>query len=563
MRKGGDTGEREDASAAAPGTGLVVKALNLIDLIAGAPGELRAQSLADHLGLPRSTVYRILNTLQQRGMVRLDPGSQGYFPGFKFLEYAEAVWPQPDLPPLAMTELRWLRELSGETTYFSVASGLDMVIVQKAEGHAPTRPSAPLGSRRPLHCTAMGKAHLAALPHGAREQLLARIPYPRLTERTVADATQLRSQLDVFRLRGYAIDDEELSPGFRCVSAAVPGEADEVLGTLSIAGPCFRLSTERAHQLGPELAAAARRLGEAVSRRAGRRPARPGAPVVPLLTDEHSFQGRAPAWDAASRSLVWADALAPAVLRANAAGPPKRLFGFAGPLRALAALGGEDGWFAVAEGADGAEALLLARDGEARPGAPALSRADARRVRAALRVPGGPLWLALEETPDEPAGLFTLDDAGLERRLTLDAAPSDMALGPGGHDLFVCREATGEIHRFVLDSPGGPLGPRRLLVRLDPIHGRPSALAVQDDGHVWVALRDGWGVARLDRTGTGMRLLPLPVPRPTGLAFGGPGGDVLYVTSERIGLTPQQLAEAPDSGGVFVLDRGLRDALLR
>ena len=60
-----------------------------------------------------------------------------------------------------------------------------------------------------------------------------------------------------------------------------------------------------------------------------------------------------------------------------------------------------------------------------------------------------------------------------------------------------------------------------------------------------------------------MRLLPLPVPRPTGLALGGAGRDVLFVTSARNGLAPQQIAEAPASGAVFALDRDTRSALLR
>jgi IclR family acetate operon transcriptional repressor len=76
-------------------------------------------------------------------------------------------------------------------------------------------------------------------------------------------------------------------------------------------------------------------------------------------------------------------------------------------------------------------------------------------------------------------------------------------------------------------------------------------------------LWDGWSLARLRRDGSDTRLLSLPVPRPTGLTFGGPDGDLLYVTSGRIGLTPQQIAEAPTSGNVFALDGRLRAALLR
>ena len=97
--------------------------------------------------------------------------------------------------------------------------------------------------------------------------------------------------------------------GVRCVSAPVPGESDSSLGALTVSGPVYRMTPERAHQLGPEIAAAAHRLGEAGA------PARPGALPRPArripaaaFTEGHAFYGRAPIWDAASASLVWLDA---------------------------------------------------------------------------------------------------------------------------------------------------------------------------------------------------------------------------------------------------------------
>jgi sugar lactone lactonase YvrE len=99
--------------------------------------------------------------------------------------------------------------------------------------------------------------------------------------------------------------------------------------------------------------------------------------------------------------------------------------------------------------------------------------------------------------------------------------------------------------------------------RVDPIHGRPIALLLEEPDLLWVALWDGWSLARMTRRGGDMRLLPLPVPRPTGLGWGGPDGGTLFVTSARHGLVPQQIAEAPASGSVFALDAGTRAALLR
>jgi DNA-binding IclR family transcriptional regulator/sugar lactone lactonase YvrE len=553
------------AVAEVRGTRLVGKALNLIDLIAAAPGEHRAQSLAEELGLPRSTVYRIINTLQQRGLVRVEASGQGYFPGFRFLEYAQAVWPIPDLPMLAMTELRWLHELSGETVYFAAPGGTNMIIIQKIVSLYPISTGAPLGSLRPLHCSGMGKAYLAALAPAEREALVGRMSLERVTERTITDPAQLRAQIDVFRLRGYAIDDEEFMEGVRCVSAAVPGDGDVPLGAFTVSGPCYRMTLERAHQLGPEVATAARRLGEAVWRQGGVRPrARPDGGQVPLAADSRSFLGKSPSWDAATGSLLWLDALAPAIMRSGLGEPaapaqPEVMARFSAPAMALTAIGAGR-WFVATEKG----AITVDRAARLTALNPALPLDLLARLTCACHGPDGQIWFGTGESSAAQAGPGLYRLAGGEPRLEaeLPAAPTDLVIDAAGRHLYAVLRDSGEIVRFRIGADGGCAG-QETVTRIYSIHGRPMALALEEPDQLWVALWDGWSLARLRRDGSDMRLLSLPVPRPTGLTFGGRGGDQLYVTSGRIGLTPQQIAEATQSGGVFVLDRRLRDTLLR
>jgi len=560
-----DEGPRDEAVAEVRGTRLVGKALNLIDLIAASPGEHRAQSLADELGLPRSTAYRIINTLQQRGLVRVDAAGQGYFPGFKFLEYAQAVWPIPDLPMLAMTEIRWLHELSGETVYFAAPGGASMIILQKIVSLYPISTGAPLGSLRPFYCSGMGKAHLAALAPAQREALIGRMSFERVTDRTITDPTQLRSQLDVFRLRGYAIDDEEFMEGVRCVSAAVPGDGDVPIGAFTVSGPCYRMTLERAHQLGPEVATAARRLGEAVRRRGGTRPrGRPDGGEMPLASSARSFLGKSPSWDAETGSLLWLDALAPAIMRSRdeePTAPPRSevMARFTSPAMALTSIG-EGRWFVATEKG----AMTVDRDARLTPLSPELSPEVLAGITCACHGRDGQIWLGVGETsaPQIRPGLYRLIDGEAVLEAELPSAPTDILIDSSGRHLYAALRDAGDIVRFRI-GPGNGLGSPELVARVDALHGRPMALALEEPDHLWVALWDGWSLARLRRDGSDTRLLSLPVPRPTGLTFGGPDGDLLYVTSGRIGLTPQQIAEAPTSGNVFALDGRLRAALLR
>lgn len=555
MRKPAEIVSIEDSPAQA-GTGLVLKALNLIDLIAAAPGQHRAQTLADELGLTRSTAYRILNTLQQRGMVRLDASSQGYFPGFKLLDYAQAVWPMPDLPLLAMSAVRALRDVTGETVYFAVPGGTDMVIIQKADPAYTPRLGAAVGSRRPLHATAMGKAWLSALPQGEREALIGRISLERHTERTVVDAAQLRSQLDVFRLRGYAIEDEEFAEGRRCVAAAVVIDGSGPVGALAIAGPGFRLTQDRAHLLGPEVAGAARRLGEVLRQRRDVSPRGIGA-AVPEFTEGSCFLGRSPLWDGAAHRLLWLDALGPALMAANATAPASVVAWFDLPASAMAR--DPAGRLVVVTQAG---AFAVARDGSVEATWQGVDPGLLART-AGMATMDGAVWLAAAGVPGGAgAGLHRVEGGTVSAQVPFAGAPSGVVAVPGARQLLVAVSDTGEILRV---SPGGAGRAEtcRTAFRIDPIHGRPHAIAVDPEGFVWVALWDGWSVARFKADGSEMRLLPLPVPRPSGLAFGGPSGDILYVTTCRMGLSPHQLTEAPASGRVFAIDRALRAQLLR
>lgn len=549
--------EEDDAGSAAavPGAQLVVKALNLLDLIGHSPGRHRAQSVARELGLPRSTVYRILTVLQQRGMVRHDPEGGGLHPGFRFLEYAQGVWPMGDLPLLAMVETRALGELTGETVFFAVRAGDGMTIVQRTEGSFPVRAAAMLGGRLPLHCTGPGRAFLASLSPDERDQTIARLPLQALTARTITDGAQLAAQLDLLRLRRYAIDDEEFETGVRCVGAAAIGEDGRPIGAFGVAGPSFRLTHERAHQLGAEVAAAADRLAAGLRRRGARPQASGAVEMIAPASRGRASQGRTPVWDAAEARLLWLDAFAPALMESGESGAPRLVAALDAPAMALASLGAGR-WFVAT--AAGARLVAGGRIAPFWPDAPAALLAHARDARADRE---GAVWLATAASPGGEArhGLYRIADGSAALAIELDAAPAGFAFSERRGELFVASAETGDI----LKAPFPQRGDLKPVLRIDPIYGRPSALAMDAAGDLWVALRDGWAVARVAPDGGDLRLIQLAAPRPSGLCFGGANGDTLFVLSSRVDLSPQQILDAPASGAVFAIDRERRERLLR
>ena len=319
----------------------------------------------------------------------------------------------------------------------------------------------------------------------------------------------------------------------RCFGAPVLDAQGRVAGAVSIAGPAWRMTRERLELLGPEVAAAGRRIGAQL--RPLPVPAA-GAPAVPVAGPP-AFRGAAPRWDAAAGALWWCDALAPALRRLRD-GTDREVVRFEAPVRAM--ILAEGGGVVVMDAAGAV--LRVDPDGAAR----ALPALPAPPLALAVR-PGGEVWAA------EGGAIGPLSAEGAVRPAwRLPGEVASLAWEGGGAALYAAIPASGAVHRLEVGR-AAPL----ILTRLPPGGGRPSGLAVDAQGGVWTALQDGWGVARLGADGEVERLLPLPVPRPTDLGFGGPRLEVLHVATARDGLALDALAAAPLSGRLLTLGPGV------
>jgi sugar lactone lactonase YvrE len=141
-----------------------------------------------------------------------------------------------------------------------------------------------------------------------------------------------------------------------------------------------------------------------------------------------------------------------------------------------------------------------------------------------------------------------LDDIGVSNGLDWS---------PDGTTLYYTDSMRRLIWRFPFDMQSGTLGPREVFANVPQDQGCPDGLTVDAEGFVWSAHWNGWRVTRYDPDGRVERVLRLPVPRVTSLCFGGPDLDTLYMTSALIGLTSEQLLEAPLSGALFSCQPGV------
>ena len=244
----------------------VDRALDLLEALAGADGEVSITVLAARTKLHVSTVHRLLATLLRRGYVRQNPDTSRYYAGAKIATLSEGRSRYNELRLAARPLLQALVEATRETANLSVLDDTMAVYIETATSPQVVRLFTVVGNRVPLHATGAGKALLASLPQPRRDALLDRTELSPHTDKTLIDRGSLIRALDEARERGYAFDDEEYDEGVRCVAVPV-GPIGAPLAALSISGPASRLSKQRLVEFVPQMRHAAGDLADALRTR--------------------------------------------------------------------------------------------------------------------------------------------------------------------------------------------------------------------------------------------------------------------------------------------------------
>ena len=171
----------------------------------------------------------------------------------------------------------------------------------------------------------------------------------------------------------------------------------------------------------------------------------------------------------------------------------------------------------------------------------------------------GRFWvgtMALDESPGAGT-LYRADGDGMAPVL----APVSISNGTDwtldGTQMYYVDSTEQRIDVFDFDAATGTISGRRTFAEIDPVDGTPDGLAVDAEGHVWLALWDGWALRRYRPDGTLERVVDFPVSKVTSCAFGGDDLGDLYVTSASTGLSEAELRAQPHAGGVFVLRPGV------
>jgi DNA-binding IclR family transcriptional regulator len=244
----------------------VSHALDLLEQFHDEVDELGVTELSKRLKLHKNNVFRLLATLESRGYIEQNKVTENYRLGLKTLELGQTFVRQMGLLRQSRPVLEALVRECNETSYVAILKDFHIIYLDVVETDLTVRVVPRVGSRLPAYCTAAGKVQIAYMSEEDLEQYLPTKDIKAMTPNTIIDRDLLKKQLRRVVEDGYAIDDEELDVGVRCVSAPIRDYTRRIIGAVSISGPSMRLSLER---IDKELVPLAKRAAEEISAKLG------------------------------------------------------------------------------------------------------------------------------------------------------------------------------------------------------------------------------------------------------------------------------------------------------
>lgn len=234
----------------------------LLEVIAEKDEFFSLQGLVEETGLPKPTLHRMLQQLENAGIIQRDGDDRHYSSGVRLRNLAEKLLLNSTTHSARHAVLAQLKEEVGESCNLTALSGGEIIYVDRVETEAPLRFYLHPGSRVPVHCSATGKLFLANMSASQRRRLLGNVPLTQYTEKTITDFDTLEAELENVKLTGYAIDNEEFLPGLFCVAVLVPAPNGRSNLGIAIQAPIMRLKPEQALHFLPALQRAAQALAK-------------------------------------------------------------------------------------------------------------------------------------------------------------------------------------------------------------------------------------------------------------------------------------------------------------
>ena len=237
----------------------IERAIAILKAFSTEKEELGVTELSRQLDLHKSTVSRLIASLQREGLVEENLVTRKYRLGMALVTLGGLVLQRLDVAQTARPLMATLSDMTQETVILAIKDDAEAVNVAQVPSPQMVKHIEWIGRRTPLHCTAVGKVLLAYSPAVEQQDFINR-GLPRYTSNTVTGPDTLCQELVRVREQGYAIGSEEFEVGLNEIAAPIRDHTGEVVASISVSGPAFRLSSDRFPSLTEDIQQSARTL---------------------------------------------------------------------------------------------------------------------------------------------------------------------------------------------------------------------------------------------------------------------------------------------------------------
>jgi len=222
---------------------VIDRAVHMLDALSQYDRPVSLKYLSADTGLHPSTAFRILGSLMVHQLV--EKNSIGnYQLGTRLLGWGDKVRSRMDVRTEARPIMEWLRDEVGETVNLTTREGDEVVYIERMISRRAIRVEQVIGSRAPLHVTAVGKLMLGESGDQACHEYAARTGLPKFTENTLTNESALTEEIQLAMKDGYALDNEEAEPGVGCIGVVIHDSTGLVVAGLSVSAPIERRRPE-------------------------------------------------------------------------------------------------------------------------------------------------------------------------------------------------------------------------------------------------------------------------------------------------------------------------------
>jgi DNA-binding IclR family transcriptional regulator len=226
-------------------------------------GAAGLSELSDVLGINKSSLHRFLAVLIRMGYVEKKDGHR-YEPTLKVYRLGSDVKGRLSLAGIARSHMQQLNQSLEETVNLAVFTDNSVVVIERIESSKTLRTNLVIGGRLPAHCTAFGKIFLSEMTSEELARYVSGAPLERFTKNTLTSVPALEKELAGIRKNGYALDNQELAEGVRCIATAIRDESGRVVAAISISTPTSRVSREQLLSFRPQVIAATSEISKAL-----------------------------------------------------------------------------------------------------------------------------------------------------------------------------------------------------------------------------------------------------------------------------------------------------------